>query len=698
MAQSSTNVLSYNSILSLVKNKDILLSIGVIFVLAMLIIPLPTVFLDFLMLVNLIAALMIILTTMYSKSVLEFSVFPTILLFSTVFRLAVNVSSTRLILTQGAGFEGKVVRTFAEFVVGGSYVIGFIIFIIITAAQFMVITKGATRVSEVSARFKLDSLPGKQMAIDADLNAGLITEKEALTRRRAIQEEADFYGNMDGATKFVSGDVRLGIVITLVNIIGGIVVGMVVRSEGFQEALQSYVMLAVGDGLVSQIPSLLVATATGVVVTRSVSVGTLGSDLSNQLFTNPKILYVTGGFVGVLGFIPGFPTVVFLSASGLMTYIGYYISKQKREEEIKGELKSEADEIKQEDEFTPEKMVDLVSVDPLEIELGYGLIPLVDKKSGGDLLERIKKSRKQIVLDLGVIVPQLRITDNMQLEADEYVIKISGGEVGRSSIKINQFLAMNTSGTEAILEGKEVIKEPVFDLRAHWIEENEKEDVEKKGFTVVDGPTIVATHLTEVIKRNAHEIMGRKEVKSILENIKKKNPSLLEEMDKLQIKVGDIQKILKELLKERVSIRNISLILEVICDHASIVSEHEMLAEYVRATLKRQISASLADKGKNLNGIVFSPELENELVNRITEMEGTQSVLNISTDILSKFIDRIDVAIKEVRQKGFDDLMIVDPLLRKPLKNLLFRYFKNLNILSLNEVADGYNINVVYTL
>ena len=562
----------------------------------------------------------------------------------------------------------------------------------------MVITKGATRVSEVSARFKLDSLPGKQMAIDADLNAGLITEQEALTRRKAIQEEADFYGNMDGATKFVSGDVRLGIVITLVNIIGGIVVGMIVRSEGFQEALQSYVMLAVGDGLVSQIPSLLVATATGVVVTRSISVGTLGSDLSDQLFTNPKILYVTGIFVGILGFIPGFPTVIFLSASGVMIYIGYYLSKQKREEEIKGELKSEADEIKQEDEFTPEKMVDLVSVDPLEIELGYGLIPLVDKNSGGDLLERIKKSRKQIVLDLGVIVPQLRITDNMQLEADEYVIKISGGEVGRSSIKINQFLAMNTSGTEAILEGKEVIREPVFDLRAHWIEENEKEDVEKKGFTVVDGPTIVATHLTEVIKRNAHEIMGRKEVKSILENIKKKNPSLLEEIDKLQIKVGDIQKILKELLKERVSIRNINLILEVICDHASIVSEHEMLGEYVRSALKRQISANLADKGKNLNGIVFSPELENELVSRITEIEGTQSVLNVSTEILSKFVDRIGVAIKEVRQKGFDDLVIVDPLLRKPLRNLLFRYFKNLNILSLNEVADGYNINVVYTL
>ena len=478
------------------------------------------------------------------------------------------------------------------------------------------------------------------MAIDADLNAGLVSEKEAIKRRHDIQAEADFYGNMDGATKFISGDVKLGIVVTLVNIIGGIIVGMVIHSEEFSQALSGYVMLAVGDGLVAQVPSLLVSTATGVVVTRSVSMETLSEDLSKQLLGNAKIMVLTGVFIILIGFVPGFPTWVFMGVGVGILYLSYRVGAVKKEKRIQDELRSEADEMKEEDEYTPEKMVGLVNVDPLEVELGYALIPLVDQKAGGDLLGRVKKSRRQVVLEMGVIMPQLRITDNMQLEADEYVIKIHGGEVGKSSVRMNSLLAMNTMDKKVQVPGKEMVREPVFDLPAYWINEDEKESFEKQGFTVVDVPTVVATHLTEIIKRHADEILGRKEVKELLDNLRKKNPSLLEEMDKLQVKVGDVQKVLKELLREQVSIRNINTIVEMICDHASVISDYELVAEYVRASLKRQLSESVADKGKNLNSIVFSSDLEGQLISRVSDLEGGKMVLNLSAELMKQFIER----------------------------------------------------------
>ena len=678
------------------QNSTMLLVMAVLMVLIMIIVPLPVVFLDFLMIVNMLLSLIIIITVISSKRALDFSIFPTILLFTTVFRLAVNVSSTRLILTQGSSFSGQVIRAFADFVVSGNYVVGIIVFIIIMVIQFMVITKGATRVSEVSARFKLDAIPGKQMAIDADLNAGLIDEQEALRRRQEINQEADFYGSMDGASKFVSGDVIASIIITLINIIGGLIVGMAIHNESFDLAISSYVRFAVGDGLVASLPALMISTSTGIIVTRAVSEESLGEDLKSQILMNPMAYYITGGFAAVLTLVPGFPKLIFLMVAALLFYLGYSIKKISSEKEIKKDVASEQEELKEQTELTPEKMTEMVQVDPLEIELGYGLISLVDENAGGDLLERIKKTRKQMVLDMGLVVPKVRITDNMQLEPEEYSIKINGAAVGGSKLVMSKLLAMNASGSDVRLDNEQTT-EPVFGLPAYWINNDEKEDAEKKGYTIVDCPTVVATHLSEILKRNAAEIMSRKEVKAIIESVRKRNPSLIEEVEKMNIKAGDIQKVLQNLLEENVSIRNIDTILEVVCDYGPSVSSHETLTEYVREVLKRQISAQHSDPARNLHTIIFSSELENELINNTSESEG-QHIINLTPDSLNALIENIGNKINDVRKKGHAELLVVDPVLRRPLRHILSRNYPGLAILSIKEIAEGYKLDVVETV
>ena len=498
------------------QKSDLLMGIGVISVVMMLIIPLPTFLLDFLMAVSIMIGLLILMIVMFVQRSFDFSVFPSLLLVTTVFRLALNVSSTRLILLEGASFDGKIIRAFGNFVVGGNYVVGFIIFIILVAVQFIVITKGATRTAEVAARFTLDAMPGKQMSIDSDLSNGLMTESEAKIKREDIRKEADFYGSMDGASKFVQGDVKVSIVITLINVLGGFIVGMVQRGEPFDVALKTYTLLSIGDGLVSQIPSLLITTATGIIVTRAVSKGNLGDELSDQLSAQPKALYITAGALGASILIPGFPKVsLFILSTGLASLA--YLLGQSRDEE-KEQLESEAKEAAVKDS-RPESVLPLIQVDPLEVEIGYNLIPLVDPDQGGTLLDRITNIRRRSALDMGLIVPPIRIRDNMELDPEMYSILIKGVEVGRGMLQVGKLMAMDSGDVMEKIEGVEFI-EPVFNLSAIWIEPDSRDLGDSRGYTVVDCPTIVATHLTEIIKRHADEILGREEVQELIDNIK----------------------------------------------------------------------------------------------------------------------------------------------------------------------------------
>ncbi|HQL83196.1 MAG TPA: flagellar biosynthesis protein FlhA, partial [Spirochaetota bacterium] len=490
------------------QKSDILMGIGVVSVVVMLIIPLPTFLLDFLLAISIMSGLLILMIVMFIGRTFDFSIFPSLLLITTVFRLALNVSSTRLILLQGAAFDGKIIRAFGEFVVGGNYVVGFIIFIILVAVQFIVITKGATRTAEVAARFTLDAMPGKQMSIDSDLSNGLITEDEARKRREEIRKEADFYGAMDGASKFVQGDVKVAIVITFINIIGGFIIGMVMRGESFDVAIKTYTLLTIGEGLVAQVPSLLITTATGIIVTRAVSQENMGKDMANQLGSQPRALLITAATLGVAIIIPGFPKIALLILSLGLGALGYVLIQSQGEERQKVEKKEKEAALK---EHKPEEVTQLVQVDPLEVEIGYNLIPLVDPEQGGTLLERITNIRRRSALDMGLIVPPIRIRDNMELAPEAYSILIKGVDVGRGSLQVDKLMAMDSGEVTEKIDGQE-FTEPVFGLKAIWIKTDARDLAESRGYTVVDCPTIIATHLTEIIKRHADEILGRQEV------------------------------------------------------------------------------------------------------------------------------------------------------------------------------------------
>lgn len=681
-------------------DSTILLIVAVIGIVSILIVPLPIIFLDFFQIVNILLALMIMLTVLNAKRVLDFSTFPTVLLLTTIFRLAVNVSATRLILTEGEGFSGKVISAFANFVVGGNYLVGFIIFVVITAVLFMVITKGATRVSEVSARFQLDAMPQKQLAIDTELSQGLINEAEAKKKRELIQMEAAFYGNMDGASKFVSGDVRVGVIITIINIVGGIITGMVLRSESFDSALQSYVMLSIGDGLVSQIPTLLISTASGIIVTRNISETKLGDDVKTQILADPLTLYMAGGFVFVLAFLPGFPMGVFFFTAGLLFFLAYAIqrgAKRRDEAQAKKErLEKERQEKEgEEDAYNPEKIGESLYVDQLELEIGYNLIPLVDEKAGGDLLDRIKKMRKQIAFDYGLVVPQIRLTDNMKLEPEEYEIKLGGVKIAGGMLQVGKLLALPPS-SEVVIEGEKTV-EPVFGLTAYWINDAKKDEVERLGCNIFDGSTIIATHMTESIKKHAGEILTRKEVQNILDGAAKRSSALMDEFKKLGIKLGEAQKVFQMLLSEGVSIRNVDLILEAICDYYSPGVNFFDLYEGVRYSLRRQISAQYADKENKINVISFSPNIENELRTMVSPVENGYA-LNLAPALHQKLVSVLSDKIASVREKGYQEILLVDREVRLPLKRLLASSLPSLTVLSFFDMADNYKINMVETV
>ena len=585
---------------------DILVGIGIITIVMMLVIPLPTFLLDFFLSISLMTGLLILMIVMFVKKAYEFSIFPSLLLITTVFRLALSVSSTRLILLQGASFDGQIIRSFGNFVVGGNYVVGFIVFIILIAVQIMVITKGATRTSEVAARFTLDALPGKQMSIDSDLASGHITEEEARKRRAEVRLEADFYGAMDGASKFVQGDVRVGIIITLITIIGGFITGMVLRGESFDLALDTYLLLTVGDGLVNQIPALLITTATGILVTRAVSDNNMGSQMKEQLGSQPRALLITAAALGAAVFIPGFPTITLLILSLGLGALGYVLNKAEKSEQAEQERKQGETTLK-------ERKADITvppPVDILAVEIGYNLIPLVDPEQGGTLLDRITNIRRRFATDMGMIVPPIRIRDNMELEPQQYAVLVRGVEVGAGVLQIGKLMAMDTGNVENKIEGTE-FDEPVFSTKAVWIDVDKQNTAESSGYTVVDCSTIIATHITELIKRHADELVGMQEVKLLIDNLRTDYAVVVDEVESKKISLRTIQRVLQNLLREQVSIRNMLTIMETIASYGHELTDPDQLTEYVRVALTGEILSSYIDtKTRKLNVIAVDPEIE----------------------------------------------------------------------------------------
>ena len=560
---------------------DIVVSVGIIFMILMIIIPMPEFLVDIMLSMNISLSLLILLIAMFNREALDFSVFPSLLLITTIFRIALNITTTRYILLKGDA--GDVIEAFGNFVMGGNAIVGFIVFIIIMIVNFMVITKGSERVSEVAARFTLDAMPGKQMAIDADLNSGMIDETQARTRRSKIQREADFYGSMDGATKFVKGDSIAGIIITFINLLGGILMGILYLNISAGEALQKYALLAVGDGLVSSIPSLLISAATGIIVTRSASEDNLGNDLRNQLFNNSTIMFIVSGVLFFLALTP-LPTLPYLVLSVVFAFVGNSI-RVKGQEGEKADVKEEQvskDDV--EEIRRPENVLPLLNVEAIELEFGYGIIPLADKSQGGDLFDRLVMIRRQCALELGIIVPMIRLRDNIQLQPNEYIIKIKGVEVAGGSVLFDHYLAMNPGNADGELSGIDTV-EPSFGLPAKWIDSKEREKAEIYGYTVVDPPSIIATHLTEIIKRYAHELIGRQDVKMLVDNLKETQPSLVDEVTPALLSLGEIQKVLANLLRESVSIRNFATIVEALADYAQVTKDTDMLTEYVRQTM-----------------------------------------------------------------------------------------------------------------
>jgi flagellar biosynthesis protein FlhA len=671
---------------------DILLGLGVIAVVTMLVIPMPTFLLDFLLTVSIMIGIITLLIVMFVGRTFDFSVFPSLLLVATVFRLALNISSTRLILLQGPAFDGKIIRTFGTFVVGGNYVVGFIIFVILVAVQFIVIMKGATRTAEVAARFTLDAMPGKQMSIDSDLNNGIITEEEAIVRRNEIRKEADFYGAMDGASKFVQGDVKVGIIITLINIIGGFIIGMVMRGETFEGALKTYTLLTIGDGLVSQIPSLLITTATGIIVTRAVSDENLGRDLATQMGSQPKALFITAGAIGASVLIPGFPKIsVIIIAIGLAA-LGYILQQSQEEEREKEKIEEKEAALK---EHKPESVLPLMQVDPLEVEIGYSLIPLVDPEQGGTLLDRITNIRRRCALDLGLIVPPIRIRDNMELDPNSYSILIKGVEIGSSSLQVGKLMAMDPGDVEEKMEGEEFV-EPVFGLKAIWIEASDRDTAERRGYTVVDCPTIIATHLTEIIKRHASDILGRQEVQQIIDSIRSDYPAVVDELitDK-KMSLGEVQRVLQNLLRERISIRNMVTILETLASYVDYTKDIGILTEYVRGALSRQICLDHVDKDNVLSVITVDPEIENIIRNSIHEDPVEGRVVGLDPDTHSRIMASLVDAYNKARNMGIAPIYLVSPQIRSVTFSLLEREVPDPVVLSYNEVAPNIRVNVI---
>ncbi|MFZ5966574.1 MAG: flagellar biosynthesis protein FlhA [Bacillota bacterium] len=666
---------------------DIVVSLAVIAVVIIIIIPIPLPLLDVLLSFNIALSLLILLISMYNKEPLQFSIFPSMLLITTLFRLSLNITTTRYILSKGNA--GSVIEAFGQFVIGGNAIVGFIIFLIIMIIQFLVITKGAERVSEVAARFTLDAMPGKQMAIDADLNSGLINEAEARDRRRRIQREADFYGAMDGASKFVKGDAIAGIIITIINITAGFVLGMIGGELTFTEALQKYTLLTVGDGLVGQIPALLISTGTGIVVTRAASDSDLGSDVLTQLFNQPRIMFIISGVLLFLGLTP-LPDIPYFLLSGIFLYLGFVLRKTVKETEMKEIELSQDTQV--EEIRKPENVIPLLQVDPIELEFGYGIIPLADPNQGGDLFDRLVMIRRQCALELGIVVPMIRLRDNIQLEPNQYVIKIKGVEVSDGNIVFDHYLAMNPGTAEGSLMGIDTV-EPAFGLPAKWISEDEREKAEIYGYTVVDPSSVISTHLTEIIKRHSHELLGRQEVKALIDNVKEHHNALVDELVPKILSLGEIQKVLSNLLREGISIRDMITILETLADYGSISRDTDVLTEYVRQSLARAITKQFID-GKRAKVITLEQSLEQRIMESIQQTEHS-SYLNLDPVFAQSVLNNVAQQVHKLMSMGEQPIILTSPIVRFYFKKLTEQLAPDLIVLSYNEIDSKIEIQSV---
>lgn len=669
-------------------------SLVVVFIVLMIIIPLPSFLLDTLLIINISLSLMILLTTMYIKDALEFSIFPSILLITTLFRLSLNISSTRLILGHG-GNAGKVIKTFGEFVIGSNAVVGFIIFIIIVIVQFIVITKGAERVAEVSARFTLDAMPGKQMAIDADLNSGAIDEKSARKRRINVQREADFYGAMDGASKFVKGDAIISIIVAFINLIGGAVIGLV-NGGDFTSVLSTYTIATVGDGLVSQIPALMISTAMGMIVTRSASEDNLNTDLKNQFTSQPFVLMLAGIVITAMVIIPGFPKIPLIAVGGALIWGSTYLNKNKKLEAIKQQTDEMVENQKAMNELEYYKDIDnvykLISVEPIEMEFGYSLIPLADEVAGGTFIERVVLFRKQFAVDMGMVIPSIRMKDNQNINPNQYVIKIKGEEVARADILTDHYLALDSGHVEKVIDGIDTV-EPAFNIPAKWIREDQKVAADVAGYTLIDPTSVMITHLSEVIRTHAHELLSRQDVKTMLDKVKQTDPAIVDDVIPNVISSSFLQHVLVNLLKEGIPIRDLPTILECLCDHANKQSDIDLTTEYVRQSLKRTITRKYSEGGQ-LRVITVDSDIEDKIVTSVkTSDQGSYLALDPVT--VQTLVGCVKEQIEKVKDIIPNPVILTSPVVRVYLKKLLDQFSPGITVLSFGEIENTVTIQSI---
>ena len=670
------------------KKADLGVALYILAAFVMLIVPIPSWLLDISLAINISIAFLIMFVCMFTKEVLEMSYFPTILLFTTIFRISLNVSSTKLILSTGN--PGNVVETFGKFVGGNNLVVGVIVFIILVLIQFIVINKGSERVAEVTARFTLDAMPGKQMAIDADLNTGAITDQEAKLRREKIQAEASFFGSMDGAVKYVKGDAVAGLIITAINIVGGIVMGMS-RGEDFSSALSSYTILTIGDGLVSQIPSLLISLSTGILVTKGSGSADFGSVLVKQLFGIPKALYIVGGAIAFLGIATPLNGVLFVVLGA--SFIIAARVMQNTIETAKIETETEEEEAEAQEMRQPENVTSLLQVDPIELEFGYGIIPLANVSQGGDLLDRVVMIRRQIALELGTVVPIIRLRDNIQLNPNQYIIKIKGIQVSEGEILFDHYMAMNPGYVEEEITGIPTF-EPSFHLPALWITESQRERAESLGYTVVDPPSIIATHLTEIIRQHIAELLTRQDVQSLINNLKESNPSVVDELYPKLLSLGEVQKILQNLLKEGISIRDLLTIFETLADYAPTTRDTDILTEYVRQSLKRAISGKYFPQNETTSVVTLDPKLEQEIMASVKQTE-QGAYLTLDHEKTKAIIDSTGKELKKLENLGKAQIVITSPIVRMYFKRLTEEYFKDMVVVSYNEMESNVELQSV---
>ena len=671
------------------KKTDIGLGLYILAAIVFLIIPLPSIILDICLAFNMAVALVVLFNAVFSKEAMDMSSFPTLLLLTTLFRISLNVSSTKLILSTGD--PGEVVETFGEFVGGGSLVIGIIVFIILLIVQFMVINKGSERVAEVTARFTLDAMPGKQMAIDADLNTGAITDQQAKERREKLQAESAFYGSMDGAVKYVKGDATAGLMITIINFVGGIVMGVLMQGMEIGEALNRYTILTIGDGLVSSIPSLLISLATGILVTKVSKDMDMGDMLVSQLFEIPKVMWAVGAAMIFLGVTTELPLLIFVPMGAGCIVIGNKMHQKagiEKIEEETGGVEAEAEEIRR-----PENVVSLLQVDPIELEFGYGIIPLADVNQGGDLLDRVVMIRRQIALELGVVVPIIRLRDNIQLNPNQYIIKIKGVQISEGEILFDHYMAMNPGMAEEEITGIPTF-EPSYHLPALWITESQRERAESLGYTVVDPPSIIATHLTEIVRSHIDELLTRQDVQNLINNVKESNPVLVDELIPKLLGIGEVQKVLQNLLREGISIRDLLTIFETLADHAAVTRDTDVLTEYVRQSLRRAISAKFFTPNETTTVVTLDPKNEQEIMSSVKQTE-QGSYIALDPERQRLIISALEQEIKKMEDMGKIPMIITSPIVRMYFKKMTQDYFRDLIVISYNEIEPNIELQSV---